>query len=251
MRRCLNELISQMSDCTLWHSGVTCKHLTQASEVEKSSLGHREQLTQEHQEGDGGEDHRQDHQDLHCLEPLWGNIRTCTEVVLAFRYRPDQDKTSLWNLTGFLGGCTQPRSCEVVKPTVVPEVRVLHALPLPPGLQREIRTCHTQQDVCALRLTEPNHAPNMIPYLLHGGDEQHRQGNEVKQGHEHEQVCHFAVLCSKQRSTHNFTLPKWLHLILESAGESAPVRDQRRFQSEILTPRKLSLFLPKDIKWKI
>lgn len=55
---------------TLPPSTVTCKDLTQPGEVEESALGHGEQLTQEHQEGDGGEDHRENHQDLHCLEPL-------------------------------------------------------------------------------------------------------------------------------------------------------------------------------------
>lgn len=40
--------------------------------------------------------------------------------------------------TSFFGGRTQPGSCEVVKPTVVPQVWVLHAIPHPPRLQTEI-----------------------------------------------------------------------------------------------------------------
>ena len=37
---------------TLFHSTVTCKDLTKPSEVEKSTLRHGEQLTQEDQKGD-------------------------------------------------------------------------------------------------------------------------------------------------------------------------------------------------------
>lgn len=55
---------------TFFHSNVTCKDLTQASEVKESTLRHGEQLSQEHHEGDGGEDHRENHQDLHRLKPL-------------------------------------------------------------------------------------------------------------------------------------------------------------------------------------
>lgn len=36
---------------------LTCKKLTQASEIEKSSFGHGEELSEEHHEGDGGEHH--------------------------------------------------------------------------------------------------------------------------------------------------------------------------------------------------
>lgn len=36
---------------------VTCEDLTQPSEVEESTLGHGEELTQEDQKGDGREDH--------------------------------------------------------------------------------------------------------------------------------------------------------------------------------------------------
>lgn len=56
---------------TLLHSSDTCEDLTQSSEVEESSLGHGEQLAQEHQKGDRGENHGEDHQDLHRLKPLW------------------------------------------------------------------------------------------------------------------------------------------------------------------------------------
>lgn len=55
---------------TLLNSADTCKDLTQSSEVEESSLGHGEELAQEHQKGDGGEDHGEDHQHLHRLKPL-------------------------------------------------------------------------------------------------------------------------------------------------------------------------------------
>lgn len=41
--------------------------------------------------------------------------------------------------TSFFGGRTQPRSCEVVKPAVVPQVWVLQTAPLPPGLERKMR----------------------------------------------------------------------------------------------------------------
>lgn len=50
----------------------TCKGLAEASEVEESSLGHGDQLTQEHQEGDGGEDHGEDHEGLDRLQPVLG-----------------------------------------------------------------------------------------------------------------------------------------------------------------------------------
>lgn len=59
------------SNSTLSHSSDTCEDLTQSSEVEESSLGHGKQLAQEHQKGDRGENHGEDHQDLHRLEPLW------------------------------------------------------------------------------------------------------------------------------------------------------------------------------------
>ena len=49
---------------------VTCEDLTEAGKVEETPLGHGEQLAQEHQEGNGGEDHRQNHQHLHGLEPI-------------------------------------------------------------------------------------------------------------------------------------------------------------------------------------
>lgn len=44
--------VSKNVNGTLFHSTVTCKDLTQPSEVEESTLRHGEQLTQEHQEGD-------------------------------------------------------------------------------------------------------------------------------------------------------------------------------------------------------
>lgn len=37
---------------TLFHSSVTCKDLTQPSEVEEPAFRHGEELTKEHQEGD-------------------------------------------------------------------------------------------------------------------------------------------------------------------------------------------------------
>lgn len=70
------QLILRRSLCTgfnstLSHSSDTCEDLTQSSEVEESSLGHGEQLAQEHQKGDRGENHGEDHEDLHRLQPLW------------------------------------------------------------------------------------------------------------------------------------------------------------------------------------
>lgn len=66
-----NGRITQRHVCgALFHSTVTCKDLTQPSEVEESTLRHGEQLAEEHQEGDRGEDHRENHQDLNCLKPL-------------------------------------------------------------------------------------------------------------------------------------------------------------------------------------
>lgn len=56
---------------TLLNSADTSEDLTQSSEVEESSLGHGEELAQEHQKGDGGEDHGEDHQHLHRLKPLY------------------------------------------------------------------------------------------------------------------------------------------------------------------------------------
>lgn len=56
---------------TLLNSADTCEDLTQSSEVEESSLGHGEELAQEHQKGDRGEDHGEDHQHLHRLKPLY------------------------------------------------------------------------------------------------------------------------------------------------------------------------------------
>lgn len=51
----------------------TCESLTEACEVEKSSSGHGEQLTQKNQERDGGEDHGKDHEGLDRLQPVWKN----------------------------------------------------------------------------------------------------------------------------------------------------------------------------------
>lgn len=48
----------------------TCKSLAEACEVEESPLGHGEQLNEEHQEGDGGEDQREDHEGLDGLQPV-------------------------------------------------------------------------------------------------------------------------------------------------------------------------------------
>lgn len=48
----------------------TCKGLAEASEVKESSFGQRDELTQKHQEGDGGEDHWEDHEGLDRLQPV-------------------------------------------------------------------------------------------------------------------------------------------------------------------------------------
>lgn len=48
----------------------TCKDLAKASEVEEPSSGHGEELAHEHQEGDGWEDHGEDHEGLHWLQPF-------------------------------------------------------------------------------------------------------------------------------------------------------------------------------------
>lgn len=45
--------------------------MTEACEVEELALGYGQQLNQEDQEGDGGEDHRQDHETLDGLQPVW------------------------------------------------------------------------------------------------------------------------------------------------------------------------------------
>lgn len=72
-----NDFIASISvGSTLLHFTITCKDLTQSSEIEKPTLGHGEELTQEHQKRDGGEDHGEDHQDLHSLKPLWKTIPT-------------------------------------------------------------------------------------------------------------------------------------------------------------------------------
>lgn len=117
----------------LFRSTVTCKDLTKPSEVEESTLRHGEQLTQEHQEGDRGEDHRENHQDLHCLKPLWErktfpHLKTSLSSQILPREENCSCKAPFFLevykmkllLTSFFGGCTQPGSCEVVKPAVVP-----------------------------------------------------------------------------------------------------------------------------------
>lgn len=124
---------------TLLHSTDTCEDLTQSSEVEESSLGHGEQLAQEHQERHRGEDHGQDHQDLHRLQPLWKKKPpppsfSCGSVTQGWDF-PEV----FFVFTSFFGGRAKPSSCEVVKPAVVPQVRVLPTSPLPPGLRREVR----------------------------------------------------------------------------------------------------------------
>lgn len=48
----------------------TCKGLAEAREVEESSHGHGDQLAHKHQEGDGGEDHGEDHEGLDRLQPV-------------------------------------------------------------------------------------------------------------------------------------------------------------------------------------
>lgn len=64
-------------------------------------------------------------------------------------------------LTRFFGGRTQPGLRGIVKPAVVPQVRVLHALPLPPGLQRQIRR-ETHGCTCAQLRDKPSAClPNM------------------------------------------------------------------------------------------
>lgn len=50
----------------------TCKGLKEACEVEEASFGNREELTHKHQEGDGAEDHREDHESLDRLQPVCG-----------------------------------------------------------------------------------------------------------------------------------------------------------------------------------
>lgn len=133
---------------TLLHSSDTCEDLTQSSEVEESSLGHGEQLAQEHQKGDRGENHGEDHKDLHRLKPLWKKTSPNSGVTwlskaafyggwffvfVCFLF------FSFCFSTSFFGGRTQPCFCEVVKPAVVPQVWVLQTAPLPPGLERKMR----------------------------------------------------------------------------------------------------------------
>lgn len=57
----------------------TCKGLKDACEVEEASFRYREQLNQKHQAGDGGGDHREDHERLDRLQPVWGrrSDKTC------------------------------------------------------------------------------------------------------------------------------------------------------------------------------
>lgn len=95
----------------------TCKGLAEASEVEESSLGHGDQLTQEHQEGDGGEDHGEDHEGLDRLQPV-----------------------------AFIGSGAQPGLCCIVMKAVEPEVSDLRVGPNPPRLLQRSDEEHGQGD---------------------------------------------------------------------------------------------------------
>lgn len=95
----------------------TCKGLAEASEVEESSLGQRDELTQEHQEGDGGEDHRQDHEGLDRLQPV-----------------------------ALIGSSAQPGLCVIIMEAVEPQVSDLRLGPNPPRLLQRGDEEHGQGD---------------------------------------------------------------------------------------------------------
>jgi len=108
----------------------TCKALAETCEVEESSCGQGEQLTHEDQEGDGGEDHGQDHQGLDGLQPVV-----------------------------FICCSTQPIICCIIMKAVVPQVSDFSICPYPPG-------------------------------LLHSGNEEHGQSDQVQHSHKHKQQNH-------------------------------------------------------------
>lgn len=56
--------------------------MAEACEVEESSLCQGEQLTQEDQEGNGGEDYREDHEGLYRLQPVWERRRSEKDSLL-------------------------------------------------------------------------------------------------------------------------------------------------------------------------
>ena len=58
-------------ECLLKNISNTCKGLTESWEVEEFSFGYNEQLNQERQEGDGGENNREDHESLDRAQPIW------------------------------------------------------------------------------------------------------------------------------------------------------------------------------------
>lgn len=95
----------------------TCKGLAEASEVEEPSPGQGDQLAQEHQEGDGGEDHREDHEGLDRLQPV-----------------------------ALVGSTAQPGLCFIIMEAVEPEVSDLRLGPNPPGLLQRGDEEHGQGD---------------------------------------------------------------------------------------------------------
>lgn len=77
--------------------------MTEACEVEELALGYGQQLNEEDQEGDGGEDHRQDHETLDGLQPVWewrpreGGVRT-HRTIKSSTYLTDKDLQSCFIL---------------------------------------------------------------------------------------------------------------------------------------------------------
>lgn len=201
------QLILRRSLCTgfnstLLHSSDTCEDLTQSGEVEESSLGHGEQLAQEHQKGDRGENHGEDHQDLHRLQPLWEKKKTSLNSGVT---------CILWRL--FFWFCfVLPVSLEDAHshvPVKLSNLQLYHR-------SEFFRLPHSHQDwngkrgttfkrVQPTRLSRSTSDVKPDHYLLHGGYEQHGQGDQMQQDHRHQQVCHFLIPCKqKQNETWRF-----------------------------------------------
>lgn len=177
---------------------LTGKCLADAGEVKESSFRHGEELSQEYQEWNGGENHRQDHQNLDSLKPLWWKQNM--ETIL---HNP-------WLLMLIALNSYISKSFKCSNVLFYPSLLTLHkTMPL----------CHCQIGSYTIGLnflchpkptrTESYRRLNMhewfqvyahcsgfwgysvsYSYLLHGGDKENRQCDEMKQCDKHQEGRH-------------------------------------------------------------
>lgn len=99
---------------------LTCKYLRKPTEVEEPPPGSGEELPNEHYDGEGGEDHGQDHERLHRLQPICDikdlRQRTVRKIIICFRFYPFREHERMYRFqmqrcTSWCLSCCHRCSC--------------------------------------------------------------------------------------------------------------------------------------------